>query len=155
MLSELVADTQNFLSQISDWRELVGDTQPKATNCGPVYELETPNSSTRFGFAIADMRGTEIASPHYHTNGETEIYFVLEGSGHVVLGGKERVVKKGDVVVIPPDTAHFVYSIKGLVLAVVNQPSFNPKNCIDLAESDPAVKFDLEQYKLLTSSPQC
>lgn len=152
MFSELVAETQIFLERISDWQQLVRDTSPKATNCGPVYELETQSGCSSFGFAIADMRGTEIASPHYHTNGETEIYFVLEGSGHVVLGGKEMIVKKGDVVVIPPDTAHYVFSIKGLVLAVVNQPPFNPKNCIDLTESDPAVKFDLEQYKLLTSS---
>jgi len=152
VLSELVAETQIFLELNSDWRQLVGNTPPKATNCGPVYELETQSGCSSFGFAIADMRGIGVASPHYHTNGETEIYFVLEGSGHVVLRGKERIVKKGDVVVIPPDTAHYVFSIKGLVLAVVNQPPFNPKNCIDLTESDPEVKFDLEQFQLLTSS---
>ncbi len=45
------------------------------------------------------------AREHYHKVG-TEIYYVLEGDGSVVLDGVEHAVRKGSIVHIPPGVVH-------------------------------------------------
>ena len=45
------------------------------------------------------------AKPHYHKMA-TELYYVLEGEGRVVLDGVEHAVKKGSLVHIPPGVVH-------------------------------------------------
>ena len=45
------------------------------------------------------------AKPHYHKLA-TELYYVLEGEGQIVLDGKEKEVRKGSMVHIPPGVVH-------------------------------------------------
>lgn len=45
------------------------------------------------------------AKPHFHRR-STELYYVLEGSGSVVLDGVEHPVAKGSLVHIPPGVVH-------------------------------------------------
>lgn len=45
------------------------------------------------------------AKQHYHKVA-TEIYYVLEGQGHVRLDGVDHPVRKGSVVQIPPGVVH-------------------------------------------------
>lgn len=42
---------------------------------------------------------------HYHRRA-TELYYVLEGEGAVILDGKEERVRKGSLVQIPPGVVH-------------------------------------------------
>ena len=51
---------------------------------------------------VVDIDG---AKEHYHKVA-TELYYVLEGSGHVRLDGVEHEVRKGSVVHIPPGVVH-------------------------------------------------
>jgi len=139
------------LTQAENWQDVVSGTEPKATGCGPIYEPGNPIDRPTESFAIADMRSIAFAEPHYHTNGETEIYFVLAGLGRVVVGNKEMPIAKGDVIVTPPDTGHYVIPTKDLVLVVINNPPFSPANSVDLIESNPDVGFDHEQFMRLTS----
>lgn len=151
-IDELVTALQEYFKTLDDWKILTENIEPKATGCGPVYELgnliDRPNQSV----AIADMCQIPFATPHYHTNGEAEIYFVLEGTGTVVVGGEVKPLEKGAVVVTPTDIAHFVIPKEGLVLAVINTPPFNPTNSVDLSESNPAVGYDHEQFIQLTTA---
>ena len=65
------------------------------------------------------------AKPHYHKIA-TELYYVLEGEGSVILDGEEHSVRKGSVVHIPPGVVH---AAKGRVrVFVVGIP--------DMAEDD-------------------
>lgn len=41
-----------------------------------------------------------------HAHPTDEIYIVISGSGHVIVGGRNLEVKSGDIVAIPPDTWH-------------------------------------------------
>jgi mannose-6-phosphate isomerase-like protein (cupin superfamily) len=143
---------QPYVSGIDNWQALVEGVEPKATGCGPVYELNGLAGRTNESFAVADMRGIEYAQPHYHANGETEIYFVLQGAGRAVVGNKVLKVEKSSVVVTPSNTTHYAIPDKeqGLVLAVVNTPPFRPENNIDITESDPAVKYDHALFQSLT-----
>ncbi len=45
------------------------------------------------------------AREHYHRR-SAELYYVLEGSGHVTLDGRKHEVRKGSVVHIPPGVIH-------------------------------------------------
>ena len=47
----------------------------------------------------------ESAREHYHKRA-TELYYVLEGEGVVVLDGTEHAVRKGSLVHIPPGVVH-------------------------------------------------
>jgi len=55
------------------------------------------------------------AKPHYHKVA-TELYYVLEGEGSVILDGEERPVRKGSIVHIPPGVVH---AAKGRVRVLV------------------------------------
>ncbi len=134
-----------------DWQEAVQRVEPKLTPCGPIYELENPMSETSESFAIADMRTVRCCSPHYHANGETETYVVLQGTGLVVVGGEEKHVEKGDVIVAPPGVVHFTIPGQDLVLGIVNTPPFNPANIVEVHETDLTVGFDRVQFNRLTA----
>jgi mannose-6-phosphate isomerase-like protein (cupin superfamily) len=148
----LIDAWQSYIAAVEDWRVLVEAVEPKATGCGPVYELDNPLGRPDESFAVADMRGIEFAQPHYHANGEVEVYFVLHGLGRVVVGNEILQVEKGSIVVTRSGTVHYALPDKeqGLVLAVVNAPSFNLANNIDVSEADPAHHYDHEIFKRLT-----
>lgn len=54
---------------------------------------------------LAARRGHRCAREHYHKR-STELYYVLDGDGTVVLDGVEHPVRKGSLVHIPPGTVH-------------------------------------------------
>lgn len=150
---EIISAWQTYLDTVEDWQELVEGVGSKPTGCGPVYELAKPIDRPNEDFAIADMRELEVAEPHYHPEGVTEIYFCLQGIGLVVVGGEERRVEKGSVVVMPENTAHFTIPENDLVFAVVSTPPFDPESyiAIDSAISNPELAFDAEQFTRLTA----
>jgi mannose-6-phosphate isomerase-like protein (cupin superfamily) len=138
-----------YLKTITDWQSLVKDTTPKQTGCGPVYELTNPIERPNESFAIADMRALKFAEPHYHKDPETEIYIVLQGSGLVVVGGKEQFVQRGSAIVTPPNIAHYTIPKQDLVLATINTPPFNPSNYVVVTEDNSSVGFNKERFEKL------
>ncbi len=151
-IDEVVTVWKAYTDTIQDWQVLTKGVVPKDTDCGPVYELPSPIDRPNESFAIADMRDIAITGPHYHTNGEVEIYIVLEGLGKVFVGGEATELKPGDVSVTPVDTVHFTVPTKGLVLAVINTPPFSPANAVSVRETDPLHGFDAKQYESLKQS---
>jgi mannose-6-phosphate isomerase-like protein (cupin superfamily) len=141
----LVRIVEPFL-QTFDWQAGVKNEIPISGPCGLIYEIENPFEQFDVSFAIADMRGLAFTKPHYHINSETEIYIVLQGTGLVIVGGQERCVEKGDVIVTPPGVVHFVLPKNDLVLAVVNTPPFNLENMIEVHETNNDVGFDENQF---------
>lgn len=141
-----------YLDGIQDWQQVVEGIEPKATGCGPVYELVNPIDRPDESFAIADMRNIKITEPHFHPNGETEIYVVLQGLGTIVVGRKEQEIVKGTVIVTPPDTTHFTIPKQDLVLAVINTPPFKPENYVVITETNPKVGFDQQQFERFASA---
>lgn len=135
---------------MNDWQKIVEGVVPKQTYCGPIYEPASPLDRPNESFAISDMRDVKVAEPHNHM-GETEIYFVLSGSGLTVVGGEEMQMKVGDVIVTPPETAHFTVPKENLVMIVINTPPFKPENNIGLEASNSEAKYDHEQYRRLTA----
>lgn len=151
-IEELIAAWQKYITAMGAWQKVVEDTVPKQTDCGPVYEPASPLDRPNESFAVADMREVKIAEPHYHTNGETETYFIISGSGVTVVGGEVLKIERGDVIVTPPDTAHFTIPKEDLVMLVINTPPFNPENNVSINETKSEVQYDHDQYRKLTAS---
>ena len=148
-IDEVVQAWTAYTSTIDNWETLVAGIEPKPTDCGPVYDIPNPIDRPNDSFAIADMRQVEITGPHYHTNGEVEIYIVLTGLGRLFVGSEEVELKPAVVSVTPLDTTHFTIPTENLVLAVVNTPPFDPNNAVTVTSDDPAHKFDARQYEAL------
>lgn len=151
VIEELITAWQTYISTMDDWQKIVEGVIPKQTYCGPIYEPTSPLDRPNESFAISDMRQVKVAEPHYHTGGETEIYFVLSGTGLTVVGGEELQVKQGDVIVTSPETAHFTIPKDNLVMIVINTPPFNPQNNIGIDATRLEVKYDHDQYTELTA----
>ncbi len=150
-MDEIVKAWKNYVENLSSWQSVVKGIVPKETACGPVYEPPSPLPDRTETFAVSDMRNVKVAYPHYHKNGETEIYFILQGSGLTVVGGEEILIKKGSVVITPPNTTHYTIPKEDLVMVVVNTPSFNASNIVEPHETDPKIKFDKSQYERLVN----
>lgn len=129
-IQEVIVAWKPYINSIADWKELVAGVTPKATGCGPVYELPNPLNRPNESFAIVDMRKIKSTEPHKHINGEAEIYFVIQGAGMVLVGDKKIAIAKGSIVVTPSETTHVTYPESDLVIACVNTPPFNPKNYV-------------------------
>lgn len=80
------------------------DEAPKERSaCGYRYRLLSRGDENVAAWAHAvDIDG---AKPHYHKLA-TELYYVLDGEGFVILDGEEREVRTGTMVHIPPGVVH-------------------------------------------------
>lgn len=151
-MTDLISAWQRYLNGVQNWENLIKDIKPKPSGCGLIYELANPLNRLNESFAIADMRNIQFAEPHYHP--EIEIYFVLQGFGLIVIGGKEEFIQKDSVIVLPSNIAHFTIPKKDLVIAVVNTPPFRAENYIALKEENSKVKFDKAQFDVLIERNQ-
>ncbi|MDE2229487.1 MAG: cupin domain-containing protein [Alphaproteobacteria bacterium] len=63
-------------------------------------------------------------APHKHKIQE-QVYHVLEGEGTMEIDGKRRVVRRHDVIFIPPGVEHAIYNsgLTDLVFIVVTAPA--------------------------------
>ena len=81
------------------------DSAPsERSTCGRRHRLlsrEDEGQVAAWAHAV-DIDGAKL---HYHKV-STELYYVLEGEGCVVLDGKEEPVRKGSLVQIPPGVVH-------------------------------------------------
>ena len=136
---ELIAAWNDYLATVDSWERLITGVAAIPGGCGLIYELPNPIDRPNESFAIADMRQLALSEPHKHSNGETEIYFVIQGVGKIAVGDNIQELKQGSVVVTPPDTMHLTLPVHDLVLAVVNTPPFEAENYVALRQTDPVV----------------
>jgi quercetin dioxygenase-like cupin family protein len=80
-----------------------GEAPRERSSCGWRDLLISRGDDRAAAWAHAvDIDGARI---HYHKIA-TELYYVLEGSGTVLLDGVEHEVRKGSIVHIPPGVVH-------------------------------------------------
>lgn len=82
-----------------------GDAPRERSACGwrdrLISHEDQPFSPAAWAHAV-DIDG---AKPHFHKR-STELYYVVDGAGHVSLDGVEHAVSKGSLVHIPPGVVH-------------------------------------------------
>ncbi len=82
-----------------------GDTPREQSACGWRDRLISREDASLEPAAWAHAVDIDGARPHYHRR-STELYYVLSGSGTVLLDGVEHVVSPGTMVHIPPEVVH-------------------------------------------------
>ena len=85
------------------------------STCGWRHLLISRQDKSAGVAAWAHAVDIDGAREHYHKR-STELYYVLEGEGAVVLDGVEHPVRKGSIVHIPPGVVH---GAKGRVKVLV------------------------------------
>ena len=101
--------------------------QPDAGHQNGAYSkmLVTPgNAATRyFDYRISNYQPKAHVAPHKHKIQE-QIYHVLDGEGLMEIDGKRQVVRKHDVIFIPPGLSHSIVNngITDLTFIVVTTP---------------------------------
>src|SRR3974390_815018 len=82
-----------------------GEAPRERSTCGWRNLLISRQDRDQNVAAWAHAVDIDGAREHYHKVG-TEIYYVLEGDGGVMLDGEEHPVRKGSIVHIPPGVVH-------------------------------------------------
>jgi mannose-6-phosphate isomerase-like protein (cupin superfamily) len=82
-----------------------GHTPRERSSCGWRDRLISREDEALSPAAWAHAVDIDGAKPHYHKR-STELYYVLDGDGHVTLDGVKHPVSRGSLVHIPPGTVH-------------------------------------------------
>ncbi len=82
-----------------------GESPRERSTCGWRHLLISRQDRDREVAAWVHAVDIDGAREHFHKVG-TEIYYVLEGEGSIVLDGVEHEIRKGSVVHIPPGVVH-------------------------------------------------
>ncbi len=79
--------------------------------------------SRRIDHRISMYQPKAFVAPHTHRVQE-QVYHVLEGEGLMEIAGARRVVRRHDVVFIPPGIEHAIYNsgLSDLIFLVVTSP---------------------------------
>jgi len=104
----------------------LGDIEPTPCPCGQSRRAFLDDSDQIASLHVVDI--TADARSHYHKR-LTEIYYILEGSGHMELDGELFPVEPGDSILIKPGCRHrAIADPEGSGLKVLNVPvpAFDP-----------------------------
>lgn len=82
-----------------------GHTPRERSICGWRDRLISREDAEQQPVAWAHAVDIDGAKPHYHKR-STELYYVLEGTGEMVLDGVVHPVAKGSLLHIPPGVVH-------------------------------------------------
>ena len=146
---ETIAVWEQFF-QDNKWQDLIRDHEPIKVDVGDVYRISNTLDRDRESMEIIDMSNIPFSEPHYHHH-QTTIYFVLEGSA-IVVNGKEQIsAKKGDVIILPSEKAHFAIPGETFIIASIALPPYCSQDYFALDSSNPEVMFDYEWFKKLTT----
>ncbi len=82
-----------------------------------------PSGARLLDYRISTYQPKGHVAPHAHRVQE-QIYHVLEGEALMELDGERRVVRKHDVVFVPPGVTHAIYNtgLTDLTFIVVTSP---------------------------------
>lgn len=88
----------------------------------PLVDPET-SDATLIDHRISSYQPMAYVAPHTHKVQE-QVYHVLDGEGLMEIDGERRVVRRHDVIFIPPGVEHALYNtgLVDLVFLVITTP---------------------------------
>ncbi|UCD68707.1 MAG: cupin domain-containing protein [Betaproteobacteria bacterium] len=106
--------------------EVIWDEPPAHYGGAFSKMLVRPEScgSKSIDYRISVYQPRAYVAPHKHRIQE-QVYHVLEGEGLMELDGKKQVVRKDDVIFIPPGIEHAIYNtgMTDIKFVVVTSPA--------------------------------
>ncbi len=95
-------------------------------------EITKRNEFNQCYICIYDIPPLKSAYPyHYHTN-NTEAFYVLSGEGVIFTEDGEKIVKKGDIVVFPPNKVGAHKMTNTSLTEVLSYIDFDTQNSPDV-----------------------
>jgi mannose-6-phosphate isomerase-like protein (cupin superfamily) len=85
--------------------------------CTLVSADRTPSDSLTVGVAELEPGESERFTPHRHA--QAEVYYILSGTGTVMISGAEHAVKPGSTVFIPGGADHGARNTGGELLRLL------------------------------------
>ena len=111
-----------FIRNIAEvpWKEFPGHFGGALSK--PLVDLETSDSRL-IDYRISSYQPMAHVATHVHAVQE-QVYHVLEGEGLMEFDGETQVVRRHDVIFIPPGVEHAMYNsgLDNLVFVVVTTP---------------------------------
>ena len=111
-----------FIRNIAEvpWKEFPGHFGGALSK--PLVDLETSDSRL-IDYRISSYQPMAHVATHVHAVQE-QVYHVLGGEGLMELDGETQVVRRHDVIFIPPGVEHAMYNsgLDNLVFVVVTTP---------------------------------
>ena len=85
--------------------------------------MPDPAGSRHIDYRISMYRPMARVEPHKH-NVQEQVYHILDGEGLMEIAGKRHIVRKHDVIFLPPGIEHAIENtgLVGLVFLVVTSP---------------------------------
>lgn len=132
------------VARIDCWRNLVSGSPESIEGFGNVHQL--PNLAKRpdESIVVAEM-GSGFLEP-CHFLGSKAIYFALEGWAHVGVGHSEQRMGRGNALLVPARTAHFM-AVDRFVAAIVTSPTLSLEEIAPIDPHAPVGGFDRPLYK--------
>ena len=81
--------------------EIVGG----APTTGRLYADSSATGGALTSQRIILVHGAAGATPHHHT-GSSELFYVVSGAAEMLAGERVLTAREGDLIVVPPGTAH-------------------------------------------------
>jgi mannose-6-phosphate isomerase-like protein (cupin superfamily) len=101
-------------------------SEKERSTCGWRHRLLSKEDQDKGVAAWAHAVDIDGAREHYHKRA-TELYYVIEGEGTIVLDGVPQPIYKGSLVHIPPGVVH---GAKGrMKVLVVGIPDISDEDC--------------------------
>src|SRR5215472_1125952 len=111
-----------FIRNVAEvpWREFPGHSGGALSK--PLVMPETADSR-HIDYRISMYQPMARVEPHMHRTQE-QVYHVLEGEGLMEIAGKKQVVRRHDVVFLPPGIEHAIENtgVEDLIFLVVSSP---------------------------------
>ncbi len=103
---------------IADLNNIEGRRYPARRRMQNLVGGASPIQAANFsiGNVVLDPRGGQVP---WHNQAQEEVYFVVEGTGEMCLGGERQVVTTGQAVYIPPGVFHQLTNIGDTPLRMI------------------------------------
>ncbi len=125
-----------FMSGVGPGGEIV----PIQDVCGSIFPIPFIRE---VGFSQAMVETTRPSTPHYHKVG-FETYYIVSGTGRVMVGDVIFEVGPDCFIQIEPMTAHCILPYEGMLIFVTNSPPWAEDDQFVLSETNADVRYDEE-----------
>ena len=95
---------------IADLEKIAGRTYPARRRTQNLVGGASPVQASHFAMGAVTLEPNGGQVP-WHNQDQEEIYFILEGTGEMCLGGERQTLSSGQAVFIPPGVYHQLTNI--------------------------------------------
>lgn len=104
------------------------------------WMLISPRNCPARGISLQVSQIPARSEQPVHSHGPEQCYYIISGTGLMIIGGETREVFAGDAIYVPANSKHGIMNTGGVVLEYLtaNSPAFDAEYEQRLWPADPA-----------------